>query len=91
MVDLVLGVEADAAHAAGPAVGLGAPGGPLAVGRGLPADQVVPAVVLVIRPSAAAAAAAAAAASSDIVLSETASVSIVVVGPLIPLTSVAVA
>ena len=90
MVDLVLGVEADAAHAAGPAVGLGAPGGPLAVGRGLPADQVVPAVVLVIRPSAAAAAAAAAAAS-DIVLSETASVSIVVVGPLIPLTSVAVA
>ena len=89
MVDLVLGVEADAAHAAGPAVGLGAPGGPLAVGRGLPADQVVPAVVLVIRPSAAAAAAAAAA--SDIVLSETASVSIVVVGPLIPLTSVAVA
>ena len=88
MVDLVLGVEADAAHAAGPAVGLGAPGGPLAVGRGLPADQVVPAVVLVIRPSAAAAAAAAA---SDIVLAETASVSIVVVGPLIPLTSVAVA
>ena len=90
MVDLVLGVEADAAHAAGPAVGLGAPGGPLAVGRGLPADQVVPAVVLVIRPSAAAAAAAATAAS-DIVLAETASVSIVVVGPLIPLTSVAVA
>ena len=78
MVDLVLVVEADGAHAAGPAVGLGTRGGPLAVGGGLPADQVVPAVVLVVRPPTAAAAAA-------VVVAEPATIVVVVVA-LTPLT-----
>ena len=76
MVDLVLVVEADGAHAAGPAVGLGSRGAPLAVGGRLPADQVVPALVLVVGPPAAAAAAA-------VVVAEPASI-VVALTPLTP-------